>query len=590
MITQLIAMFGTAWSFLRRHRWKSIISLVGFMAVGGIAYAALSPTKPEYITEISQRGNLVQTVEAVGTVISDRDLELQFRSSGIIAQVLVKEGDSVKAGQRLASTRSGDLSASVAAAAARVKEAEASLRAMKEGTRPEEIAVAEAQLLNKKSSLDTARTSLRTAEENMKAAQTKLDALLQEADTNLSGQIREAAIVIQKNITTAKQSLYAIDDVFKLNSDVLSFVNTTRLSSYNKMKSGQSSAVSSIDEIINSPTTNNYFDTQKLIEKTKSTIQMAADVLNGAYDLILSIPNNISETTYISSEDIEILRSRFAAEVKNVQNALETVDNWTSSFRDASATYDSRIATEQSALTNAKGSRDRAEADIKNYETSIQIDEAQLALKRAGNRQADIDAADARLRAARAEVSRASAAIADTVINAPTNGKITKVNIKVGEIAPIGPAITMLGESPYRIEIFVSEIDIPKIQRDHLGTVELDAFPDVHYKLRVSEIDEAQTLVDGVAKYRVKLDYVHPHDEFKLGMTGDVRIITGERSDVVFIPSRAVLEDGERKYVRILEGEILVEKDVEIGMEGEGGEIEITKGLEANENVIILAK
>lgn len=590
MMTYLIAIFGSIWGFVRAHRWKTIFSMVAVVSIGGISYAVLTPEKPEYITEVSQRGNIVQTVEAVGTVISDRDLELQFRSSGIIAQVLVKEGDVVKAGQRLASTRSADLSASIAAAAARVKEAEASLRAMKEGTRPEEIAVAEAQLLNKKTSLDIAKTSLRTAEENMKAAETKLETLLLEADTSLSGQIREASIVIQKNLTTAKQALYAIDDVFKLNSDVLSFVNTTRLSSYNKMKLGLSSAVSLIDEVNNSPTTNNYSDTQKLIEKTKSAIQIAVDVLNDAYDLILSIPNNISETTYISSEDIETLRSRFATEVKNVQNALETVDNWTSSFRDASATYDSRIASEQSALTSAKGTKDKAEADIKNYETSIQIDEAQLALKRAGNRQSDIDAAAARLRAAQAEVARASAAIADTVINAPSNGKITKVHIKPGEIAPVGPAITMLGESPYRIEIFVSEIDIPKVQRDQLGTVELDAFPDVHYKLRVSEIDEAQTLVDGVAKYRVKLDYVHPHDEFKLGMTGDVRIVTGERSDIVYIPSRAVLEDDQRRYVRVLEGEVMVEKDVEVGMEGEGGDIEITKGIEANENIVILVK
>src|SRR5690606_13305848 len=166
-------------------------------------------------------------------------------------------------------------------------------------------------------------------------------------------------------------------------------------------------------------------------------------------------------------------------------------------------------------------------------------------------RQSDIDAAEARLHAARAELTRAMANLSDSVINAPSNGRITKVNLKVGEITPSGPAMSMLGESPYRIEIFASEIDIPKVKYEQPATIELDAFPDVHYKLRVAEIDESQSIIDGVAKYRVKLDFVHPHDEFKLGMTGDTTIVTDQREDIIFIPSRAVLQDGERKYARI---------------------------------------
>lgn len=593
MITYLLTMISTIWSFLKRHRWKSIFSLVGFVAIGGITYAALSPTQAEYITEMSQKGNLVQTVEAVGTVISDRDLELQFRSSGIIAQVLVKEGDSVKAGQRLASTRSGDLSASVAAAAARVKEAEASLRAMKEGTRPEEIAVAEAQLLNKRASLDIAKTTLSTAEENMKAAQTKLEALMQEANTNLSGQINQVSSITSRNVTTAEQALASIDSIFTQNREgssdayIVSTVNKSGI--YNNMMNKKLVATNTIASAKLQPTPLTYKDALAYTELYKTAIQQCADALTNAYDLITSLTTD-TNTVYLSSSALESYKNTIATNRSSAQSALNEIENWISSLRDASATYDTRIATEQSAFTSSKGTKDKAEADIKNYETSIQIDEAQLALKKAGNRQADIDAADARLRAARAEVARASAAIADTVINAPSNGKITKVNIKAGEIAPVGAAITMLGESPYRIEIFVSEIDIPKIKRDYPSTVELDAFPGVDYKLRVSEIDEAQTLVDGVAKYRVKLDFVFPHDEFKLGMTGDVRIVTGERNDVVYIPSRAVLEDGQRKYVRVLEGEMMVEKDVETGLEGEGGDIEITKGIELGENIIILVK
>src|SRR5690606_20653900 len=117
-------------------------------------------------------------------------------------------------------------------------------------------------------------------------------------------------------------------------------------------------------------------------------------------------------------------------------------------------------------------------------ETQIRQLELQIEIAKKGARQSDIDAAEARLHAARAELTRAMANLSDSVINAPSNGRITKVNLKVGEITPSGSAMSMLGESPYRIEIFASEIDIPKVKYEQPATIELDGFPDVHYKLR----------------------------------------------------------------------------------------------------------
>lgn len=578
------------WSVIKVHRWKTIIFTVGVLVVGSGAYAVFTPSKPEYITEVSRRGDLVQTVEAVGTVISDRDLELQFRNIGIIAQVLVKEGDTVKAGQKLASLRSGDLAAGVSAAYARVKELEASLRALQEGTRPEEIKVAEAQLLNRIAALDIARTTLRNADESMETAQVKLDALKQEASISLSGQMIQAPLIASQNITTTEQSLGSIETIF-LRSNVQDILDRESKNSNLQNIRDESSRIDTlINNIIQKTfSTADYKQIINLLSEYKIIIERAYNNISDAYNLLVSLP----EVPYLSFSYTEkdAYRVTLAGNRTQIQAALSNVENWIKTFRDATANFDTRIANEESAFTSAKGTRERAAADITNYETSIRIDEAQLALKRAGNRKTDIDAAQARLRAAYAEVARANANLLDTVINAPSNGRITKVNIKAGEATPSGAAITMLGESPYRIEIFASEIDIPKIKYSQAATIELDAFPDVNYKLSVGEIDETQTIIDGVAKYRVKLDFVFPHDEFKLGMTGDTVINSDERKNIIIIPSRSVLEDASRKYVRVLNNEVtIIEKNVETGMEGEGGDMEIIKGLDEGEKVIILVK
>ena len=74
------------------------------------------------------------------------------------------------------------------------------------------------------------------------------------------------------------------------------------------------------------------------------------------------------------------------------------------------------------------------------------------------------------------------------------DGIITKVNVKAGEMRPSSePSVTMLGDSPYRIEMFVSEVDIPKVKLGQSGSIKLDAFQNKRFDLKVNDIDSAAT-------------------------------------------------------------------------------------------------
>jgi len=170
------------------------------------------------------------------------------------------------------------------------------------------------------------------------------------------------------------------------------------------------------------------------------------------------------------------------------------------------------------------------------------------------------------------------------------------VDLKEGELLSTSfaseAAITMLGDSPYRVEMFISEIDIPKVAVSQTGSIELDAFKGEPFILKVSELDPVSTDVDGVPKYRAKLDFLEQNDKQRIGMTGDAEIYTDFMADVVIIPGRAVYkgEDG-KDMVRILteDGEI-EERGVLIGMEGEGGDVEVIVGVDEGEEVIVLIK
>lgn len=585
-----ITLHKRLWQILRTHKKKAIAGAVALILLALGYRALMTQAQPEVVTAVAARGDLRQTVEAVGTITSERELELRFGASGIVAAVFVREGQRVTAGQRLAQLKGGSLSATVAAQQAALQSAQADLRALEEGTRPEDIAIAEADLQNKRSSLASARQTLSSAEQNITQAEQQLETLRQEARVNLAGQVSTSLSGLSGNLTTIENSLATIDDVLARTdvNDALLKSNPAAKSDLQRQKSVAADAIASARASSTAAlSSGDYGAALSALTTARDAAQLSGHVMDALFSLIAGL----SETQYMSAATRETIKSSIAAERSSIQTATSSVASVQSALQNASASYDTKIAAQSASLVTLQGTRDKAKADILTYESSVRSAEAQLALKQAGARQTDIDAAHARVRQAQANLARTAADYGDTILTAPVSGTVTHVNIRIGEALPAGAAITLLGDSPYRVEMFVSEIDIPKVKLTQSGSIELDAFRSVHMKLRVGDIDPAATDKDGVPKYRVRLDFVHPHPELKIGMTGDAEIVTGERRDVISIPQRAVVEDADgNDIVRVLtEGETVEERPVETGMEAATGDIEVT-GVKEGEVVVIFIK
>ncbi len=576
---------GALW----RHKIATMLTVLIGLPILGIVWFAFSPTPVEYVTDTAKRGDLRQTVEAVGTVISDRDLNLQFGISGIVSQIYVKEGDRVRAGQRLAQLRAGNLAADIASAAARVAQAQADLSEMEAGARVEDIAVTEAEVANKRASLEAAKETLRTSEQAVLDAETQLAALRTEIDVSLTGYVSTVNAAVTQKVASAQNSLSVVDGLFN-NNDLLDAVTKDDPSEFQSLRNALQNAQRDLTATyvtVGAATTPSQ--TLDAVDRATVSVTNAWNVASRAFSFVSAL----QESSSFTNADREEYKTQLIAERDSIQSALNGLATETKSLRDAGASFASQIASQEASLAASQGSRDKANADIATYEASLRISEAQLALKRAPARETDIASARAVLQQYRASLARAQADFANTVIVAPVAGTITKVPIKVGEYTPSGAAVTMLGESPYRLEMYVAEIDIPKIQPSQSGSVKLDAFPGEFFPLRVSQIDESSTDRDGVSKYRVRLDFLRSEDvdRVKLGMTGDAMIITGFRGDVIYVPVRAVLErDDATAYVRVLtENGTIEERTVQTGMEGEASTVEIL-GVDEGETVVVLIK
>lgn len=578
--------------FFRKHFWKTILAIIVIVGVTWLIIFLRSEEKPEYITATSERGDIVQVVEAVGTITSEKDLELKFPVSGLVATVYVTEGDLVQSGQILAELRNTIVLADLAAADAALRTAQAELRALQEGTRPEDIAITEAEVSNKRAALATAQSNLVNAEAELERSQNKLENLLKESDTSLEGFVATSRSKVLNQIDTALTSLYVVIGVLE-DSQVQDAIIKSDPAKTGLIRGQLDRVQGEISSLLSrEKKTNTHNEVLQLLRESHSVIASAAVVVSNTYNTILSLPL----TAYFDSDEREAQKSTLSDERSTLQSAISTIDSVIKDLNDEQASYETQIASEEKSVTIARGDRDSAITQVKEYETAIRIQEAQLGLKVAGTRAADLEAAEAKVQKLKAERDRKQGEYEETLLTAPIDGTITKVSLKPGEFTPgqfseTDAAMNMLGASPYRVEMYVAEIDIPKVYLSQSGSIELDAFPGAPYELAVNEIDPAATDVDGVSKYLVTLDFEEQNPQFKIGMTGDGEIYTGHRENVITIPARAVIEDEDGdEAVRILQDDGSIEvRKIETGLEGLN-DIEIVDGIKKGETIIVLVK
>lgn len=88
--------------FFRNRKHLGIIAVVIVAAFIGWRVLGSKKQQPQYQTEKVERGNIIVSVSVSGQVSSANSAEVTTQASGVISTVYVKDGDSVKAGDRVA--------------------------------------------------------------------------------------------------------------------------------------------------------------------------------------------------------------------------------------------------------------------------------------------------------------------------------------------------------------------------------------------------------------------------------------------------------------------------------------------------------
>lgn len=570
---------------------KKKTKIIGGVVLALIALLVVSASRkkaPQYDTTLVASQNVLQQVTVTGKVKPAQALDLAFEQSGKITTVNVKVGDHVAQNAILANLSSSDTGASLRRAGASIASAQADVAQYEAALQSERVKLDQLKSGNRSEELIISEANLQKARSALVDAQNNLQLTRDEAVTDLQNAYTDVSETLQSVYNTANSAfLEEVDPLFTHDTDFdrLNFVTKS-------------------------------FEKRNTVERERIT---AKEVMKQFQNDLQNIPSDqfaLDALLVTEKQRLSSLREFFttlsAAVDDNANLSLTTENLYRGYVNTGRASVNSALSTlvaQQQAISGQKTTNNNkiqaSEASINAAQKAVEVASHELDLKRAGARPEEIAAQESRVKQAEANVASARARVAQasadyqgasanfnkTILRAPIAGIVTVVNAKVGQfIGSSQSAISIISEADYEIEANVPEVDIAKITLGKTADVTLDAYgDDVVFKALVSKIDPAETVVEGVATYKITLQFVQKDDRIKSGMTANLDILIDTRQNVIAIPARALNVVDGKKTVKILldpkkDPEI---REVETGLRGSDGNLEILKGLNVGETLIL---
>jgi RND family efflux transporter MFP subunit len=211
-----------------------------------------------------------------------------------------------------------------------------------------------------------------------------------------------------------------------------------------------------------------------------------------------------------------------------------------------------------------------------------QLEDAQRTYDRlqAGSNSQDVIAAQAKVDAAQATVDSMS-------IIAPFDGKVLYVENQPGDVVSTGAnAVNVANLGHLYVEAQVDESDIANIRVANPVTATLDAVPGLTLTGKATAIDPVGSLVSGLVKYTVRIDFDKKDTDLSLplGATVNLSIQVKEPTTELAVPVTAIQNDSKGEYVWVVRNGSPLRVDV-VGGQIVGDHVAVSGNLKEGEVV-----
>ncbi|WP_423708917.1 efflux RND transporter periplasmic adaptor subunit [Undibacterium sp. WLX3042] len=280
------------------------------------------------------------------------------------------------------------------------------------------------------------------------------------------------------------------------------------------------------------------------------------------------------------------VKARVAGEVRDVLvREGESVSAGQVLIRMETSDYEARVTQAEGALAAAQGqleiarqTRDNNQALLaKNFISKNAYDNAmnQYAI------------AVANVDSARGALAVTRKALADTLIRAPIAGLISSRNVQPGEkVSPDNRLLDVVDLSIMELEAAVPTSDIAKIRSGQNVQVKIEGIP-AQIEAKVFRINPATS--SGTRSVMAYVQIANTDLQLRAGMFAQAQLEVSKKESALMIPAAAVQYDAGKAYVYAIENNVVQQKMITPGLQGDNHGIpvvEVLSGLTAGSQIV----
>lgn len=221
------------------------------------------------------------------------------------------------------------------------------------------------------------------------------------------------------------------------------------------------------------------------------------------------------------------------------------------------ASFQAQVDQAQASLLVAEANEEKARVGVMDAERTLRRSQELwqdklIARSQLDTAQTNYDSALVQLKVTQAQIVQAQAALTlaetnlkYTTILSPVNGIVISRNVDIGQtvVASLqAPGLFNIAQDLTRMQVNVSvdEADVGQVALGQEAAFTVDAFPEVTFRGKVSQIRNAPVILQNVVTYDLILQVSNTQLKLRPGMTANVSIVADQRKGVLKVPNAAL--------------------------------------------------
>ena len=501
-------------SAARAHKFITAIVII-VVVYGGYSIfikGGSGNTETRYVLGTVSRGTIIASLSASGQVSSSDQIDVKPKAAGDVTWVGVKAGDTVYAGQALASIDSTDAKQAIADA---------------------EQSLAQAKLQYQKDSAQAPIDYQKTLEALADAKQN-----LETTYNDTFNSISDTYLALPSIMTSLDSAVYGYDlsaNKNQSNIDALPSAFIADQNTYEKINT-----IADIAERDYKIARGKY-DTS-LAEYKQLTRYSATSTLEA------SLADSIDTTTAIAQALQSMLNLLDTAIDAAGQSSSISLSSSVNSIRSSAQSNLSTVNSRLSSLLSQQSSIDASKKTIRDDQRSIDI-------YTIGNPNGDnpisLQSSAQSIANQERNLQTLKDNLADYTITSPFSGQIASLSLKTYDSVTTGSTVATVITKQKIATLSLNEVDVANIAVGNKATLTFDAIDGLSLTGEVSEINPIGTVSQGVVSYAITIAFDTQDARVKPGMTVNASIVSDVHTDVLTVPSSAVKTQGGSTYVEI---------------------------------------